>query len=70
VADQARSRICLAPPKIKVSTYKCCLTGIENLVIPMVENAHQAHRIASVTRYPPKGTRSVARLHRGNCYGR
>jgi 4-hydroxy-2-oxoheptanedioate aldolase len=44
--------------------------GIENLVIPMVENAHQAQRIASVTRYPPKGTRSVARLHRGNCYGR
>ncbi len=44
--------------------------GIENLVIPMVEDVEQARRIASVTRYPPKGVRSVARLHRGNRYGR
>jgi 4-hydroxy-2-oxoheptanedioate aldolase len=44
--------------------------GIENIVIPMVEDAEQARRIASVTRYPPMGKRSVARVHRGNRYGR
>jgi 4-hydroxy-2-oxoheptanedioate aldolase len=44
--------------------------GIENLVIPMVEDAQQARHAASATRYPPNGERSVARVHRGNQYGR
>jgi 4-hydroxy-2-oxoheptanedioate aldolase len=44
--------------------------GIENLVIPMVEDADEARSAASATRYPPKGVRSVARVHRGNRYGR
>jgi 4-hydroxy-2-oxoheptanedioate aldolase len=44
--------------------------GVENIVIPMVEDADQARRIASATRYPPVGKRSVARVHRGNRYGR
>ncbi len=44
--------------------------GVENLVIPMVETVEEARHAASATRYPPLGNRSVARVHRGNRYGR
>jgi 2-keto-3-deoxy-L-rhamnonate aldolase RhmA len=44
-------------------------SGLENIVVPMVENAEEAARAASAVRYPPRGTRSVARVHRGNAYG-
>jgi len=43
--------------------------GIENLVIPMVETAEDAKAAASAIRFPPKGIRSVAGVHRGNQYG-
>lgn len=43
--------------------------GVENLVVPMVETVEQARQAAAITRYPPRGTRSMARAHRGNQYG-
>ncbi|WP_158746300.1 HpcH/HpaI aldolase/citrate lyase family protein [Acidisphaera sp. L21] len=42
--------------------------GIETLVVPMVETAAQAQRVASAALYPPRGLRSAARFHRGNRY--
>lgn len=42
--------------------------GIENIVVPMVETADQARAAVSAMRYPPKGSRSVAKVHRGNGY--
>jgi 4-hydroxy-2-oxoheptanedioate aldolase len=44
--------------------------GIENIVVPMVESVESAALAASAMRYPPAGIRSVARVHRGNKYGR
>jgi 4-hydroxy-2-oxoheptanedioate aldolase len=43
--------------------------GIENLVVPMVESAEQAKRVAKAALYPPRGGRSSARYTRGNQYG-
>ena len=43
--------------------------GIENLVVPMVETVEAARHAVAATRYPPRGIRSAARLHRGNRYG-
>ena len=43
--------------------------GIENLVVPMVDDAEQGRRAASATMYAPRGIRSAARAHRGNRYG-
>jgi 2-keto-3-deoxy-L-rhamnonate aldolase RhmA len=42
--------------------------GIENIVVPMVETVEEARAAVAATRYPPKGVRSVARVHRGNSY--
>jgi 4-hydroxy-2-oxoheptanedioate aldolase len=44
--------------------------GVENIVVPMVETVAAAAHAASAMRYPPRGIRSVARVHRGNKYGR
>jgi 4-hydroxy-2-oxoheptanedioate aldolase len=43
--------------------------GIENLVVPMVESAEQAKRVAKAALYAPRGGRSAARFTRGNHYG-
>jgi len=43
--------------------------GIDNLVIPMVESADDAKSAVAATRYPPKGNRSAAAVHRGNRFG-
>jgi 2-keto-3-deoxy-L-rhamnonate aldolase RhmA len=43
--------------------------GVENFVVPMVDTAEQAKAAVAATRYPPHGTRSFARVHRGNRYG-
>src|SRR5262245_30382031 len=43
--------------------------GINNLVIPMVESAADAEQAVAATRYPPKGNRSAAAVHRGNRFG-
>jgi 4-hydroxy-2-oxoheptanedioate aldolase len=42
--------------------------GVENIVVPMIESAEQARAAVAATRYPPKGVRSVAKVHRGNAY--
>jgi 2-keto-3-deoxy-L-rhamnonate aldolase RhmA len=43
--------------------------GIDNLVIPIVESADDAKSAVAATRYPPKGNRSAAAVHRGNRFG-
>jgi 2-keto-3-deoxy-L-rhamnonate aldolase RhmA len=43
--------------------------GIENIVVPMIETVEQAKAAVEATRYPPRGIRSMARVHRGNAYG-
>jgi len=43
--------------------------GVDNIVVPMVETPEEAASAAAATRYPPKGIRSAARVHRGSRYG-
>lgn len=43
--------------------------GIENIVVPMVEDVAAAKAAVEATRYPPRGARSVGKMHRGNRYG-
>jgi len=44
--------------------------GAQNLLIPFVQNADEARAAVAATRYPPRGVRGVAILHRANRYGR
>ncbi|HZQ62250.1 MAG TPA: HpcH/HpaI aldolase/citrate lyase family protein [Casimicrobiaceae bacterium] len=43
--------------------------GATTLLIPWVQNADEARRAVSYTRYPPEGVRGVASSHRGARYG-
>src|SRR5436305_838410 len=44
-------------------------SGANSLLIPYVQNADEARRAVSFTRYPPEGVRGVASGHRGSRYG-
>ena len=44
--------------------------GFNSFIIPMVNNEAEAKKAVSACLYPPKGTRGVAFIHRGNDYGR
>ena len=43
--------------------------GGQTVMVPFVQNATEARRAASATRYPPEGTRGVAAVHRASRYG-
>ncbi len=40
--------------------------GAQNLMFPFVQNADEARRAVSYTRYPPEGIRGVAAMHRAS----
>src|SRR6266516_1809264 len=44
--------------------------GAQNLLIPYVQTAEEARAAVAATRYPPRGVRGVAVIHRANRYGR
>ncbi len=44
--------------------------GVQNFLVPMVQNAEEARRAVAATRYPPQGIRGVSVAMRGNDYGR
>jgi len=44
--------------------------GVQNFLVPMVQNADEARRAVAATRYPPRGVRSVATTARANNFGR
>lgn len=43
--------------------------GAQTVLVPYVQNASEAERAVASTRYPPRGIRGVASLHRANAYG-
>lgn len=43
--------------------------GAQSILMPFVQNAEEAARAVSYTRYPPAGVRGVAGTHRGNRWG-
>ena len=44
--------------------------GAQTLLVPYVQSPEEAARAVAATRYPPRGTRGVASVHRANRYGR
>ena len=44
--------------------------GAQTLLVPFVQSADEAARAVAATRYPPRGIRGVAAVHRANRYGR
>jgi 4-hydroxy-2-oxoheptanedioate aldolase len=43
--------------------------GAQSVLVPYVQDAREAARAVAATRYPPRGIRGVASLHRANAYG-
>ena len=44
--------------------------GVQTLLVPFVQTVEEATRAVAATRYPPRGIRGVASVHRANRYGR
>jgi 4-hydroxy-2-oxoheptanedioate aldolase len=44
--------------------------GVQTLLVPFIQSADEAARAVAATRYPPRGIRGVASVHRANRYGR
>src|SRR6185369_18067178 len=44
--------------------------GVQNLLVPFVQNPDEARRAVAATRYPPEGIRGVATTTRASRYGR
>src|SRR5437588_6772531 len=44
--------------------------GVQTLLVPFVQSPDEAARAVAATRYPPRGMRGVASVHRANRYGR
>lgn len=44
--------------------------GVQNFLVPMVQNAEEARRAVAATRYPPHGVRGLGTITRANRYGR
>jgi 4-hydroxy-2-oxoheptanedioate aldolase len=44
--------------------------GVQNFLVPMVQDAEEARRAVAATRYPPQGVRGVAVSIRANHFGR
>ena len=43
--------------------------GAQSVMFPFIQNADEARRAVSYTRYPPDGVRGVAAVHRASRYG-
>jgi 4-hydroxy-2-oxoheptanedioate aldolase len=44
--------------------------GVQTLLVPFIQTPDEAARAVAATRYPPRGIRGVASVHRANRYGR
>jgi 4-hydroxy-2-oxoheptanedioate aldolase len=44
--------------------------GVQTLLVPFIQTPEEAARAVASTRYPPRGMRGVASVHRANRYGR
>lgn len=44
--------------------------GAQTLLVPYVQSAREAAQAVGAVRYPPRGARGVASIHRSNRYGR
>lgn len=67
--DGAGCEAVVRPPSVDpVSIRRLLDAGARTIMVPFVETAAQARDIVSATRYPPRGTRGLALMHRGSRY--
>lgn len=53
-----------------VQTKRFLDIGAQTLLMPFIQNGEEAERAVCYTRFPPRGVRGVATMHRANRYGR
>lgn len=77
VADQLRAAaLGTAAPVVRPAWNDVVLlkrlldVGAQTLLVPFVQSVDEAERAVAATRYPPRGVRGVAAVHRANRYGR
>lgn len=77
VADQLRaaslgsaSPVVRPPWNDPVNLKRLLDVGVQTLLVPFVQSPEEAARAVAATRYPPRGIRGVASVHRANRYGR
>ncbi|UWR39350.1 HpcH/HpaI aldolase/citrate lyase family protein [Sulfitobacter sp. W074] len=58
------------PSSDQTMTKRLLDIGVQNLMFPMVQNAEDARRAVSWTRYPPEGLRGISATIRANNYAR
>ena len=77
VADQLRaaslgsaSPVVRPPWNDPVNLKRLLDVGVQTLLVPFVQSPEEAAHAVAATRYPPRGIRGVASVHRANRYGR
>lgn len=58
------------PSSDQTMTKRLLDIGVRNLMFPMIQNAEDARRAVSWTRYPPEGLRGISATIRANNYAR
>ena len=58
------------PSSDQTMTKRLLDIGVQNLMFPMIQNAEDARRAVSWTRYPPEGLRGISATIRANNYAR
>ena len=69
VAGTPASAVTRVPWNDMVMVKRALDAGAQTLMFPFVQNANEARRAVSYTRYPPDGVRGVAGMQRGSRYG-
>jgi 4-hydroxy-2-oxoheptanedioate aldolase len=65
-----RAQAIVRPPWNDMVMIKRLLdAGAQSLLLPFVQDEHEAKRAVASTRYPPAGVRGVAGTHRGSRFG-
>jgi 2-dehydro-3-deoxyglucarate aldolase/4-hydroxy-2-oxoheptanedioate aldolase len=69
VAGTPASAIVRLPWNDMVTVKRALDAGAQSLMFPFVQNAEEARRAVSFTRYPPDGVRGFAAVHRASRHG-
>jgi 4-hydroxy-2-oxoheptanedioate aldolase len=69
IAGTPASPVTRVPWNDMVMVKRALDAGAQTLMVPLVQNADEAKRAVSYTRYPPDGVRGVAGTHRASRFG-
>jgi 2-dehydro-3-deoxyglucarate aldolase/4-hydroxy-2-oxoheptanedioate aldolase len=69
IAGTGKQPIVRIPWNDPVLVKRAMDAGAQSLMFPMIQNADEARRAVAATRYPPRGIRGVAAMHRASRFG-